>query len=342
MSEITLKINNRQFDFWSSFSLTRSIGSSDTFSFEAPMVPENKAFRDTFKPLTFQSIEAFIDGVKSLTGVAVGINPVSDPSGSRVVINGYAKTGILSDCQISSDEYPIEYIDLNFEQIARKVIEPFGVGVVIKDGVGQPFELVGANISQKAMSFLASLAKERGLVLGTNGSGQLVVQKANVDDKPIAVLTDGEAGVSNVAMTSDAQKIYSSVTAMGSTLPGLPADKYTAKNNRVTAFRPFVFNTEGASGGDTKTDAEARIGRMYGDALSWSVDVAAWSGPDGKIWQPNTIISLLAPDAMIYSQSRFLIKTVSLRQSANEETATLSLVLPESYSSKVPERLPWE
>lgn len=342
MSKVDLNIGGKLFEFWSSVELTRSIGSVDTFSFDAPFDENNLEFRKIFRPLSFQPVKIYIDGSIQSTGTAIGINPVGGPESSRVSVNGYSLPGVLGDCPMPADEYPIEYFDLNLRQIAEKVCAPFGVGFNIVDDIGQPFEQVGLEPSEKVMDFLASLAKERGIVLSSDVSGNLLMQKTATGSTPVASITDGEAGVSSISMSSDAQKVFSSVTSLGATVVGLPADKYTAENSRVSANRPMVVKTDGANQGDVKTDSESRLGRMYGDALGWTVELSSWKDPSGNLWKPNTKISILAPKSMIYEKYNFLIKTVSFRQTDREETATLSVVLPESFSSAIPKRLPWE
>lgn len=342
MSKVTLKINGRVFEFWTSFQITKNIGSPDTFSYGAPFEPDNQNFRDAFKPLSFLPVEATIDGALELTGTALGVNPESTPEGNIVTVDGYSLSGVLNDCQISAADYPVEYNEQNLQQIAKIIGDPFNVSVKFIDDPGQPFEQVAAGVNQKAFSFLASLAQERGFLIGNNSDGGMLFQKAAINAPTSAVLRGGEAGIGTIILSTEAQKIFSSITAHGVTIIGLPPDSYTAINPRVSANRPFVFKTDGSDSGDVKPDAEAKLGRMYGAALSVSVDVIGWQSPDGELWRPNTIINLIAPEAMIYNETRFLVKTVSLRQTSEAETATLTLVLPESYSSKVPARLPWE
>ena len=342
MSKVTLKINGKVFEFWTSFQMTKNIGSPDTFAYGAPFEPDNQSFRDAFKPLSFLPVVVEIDGVLELTGTTLGVSPENSSESSIVSVDGYSKSGVLNDCQVSAANYPIEYSGQNLQQIAKIIGDPFGVSVGFVGSPGQPFEQVAAKVNQKAFAFLSSLAQERGLLIGNSADGGILFQKAAENAPASAVLRGGEPGVGTIILSTEAQKIFSSVTAHGATIIGLPPDSYTAINPKVSTTRPFVFKTEGSDSGDVKPDAEAKLGRMYGAAISVSVDVVGWQTPGGELWRPNTIVNLTAPEAMIYNETRFLVKSVSFRQTAEAETANLTLVLPESYSSKVPERLPWE
>ena len=54
-------------------------------------------------------------------------------------------------------------------------------------------------------------------------------------------------------------------------------------------------------------------------------------------------MSLNAPNAMVYGEFEFLIRTVTFHQDAENSSATLDLVLPGSFGgADTPDRLPWE
>jgi len=54
------------------------------------------------------------------------------------------------------------------------------------------------------------------------------------------------------------------------------------------------------------------------------------------------IFVLLAPSAMIYRKSNFLIRSVVFRRGDNKETATLDVILPGSFGEEQPGGFPWE
>lgn len=82
---------------------------------------------------------------------------------------------------------------------------------------------------------------------------------------------------------------------------------------------------------------------MFGNMVSYVVEgIPTWRDPKGNLWRPNTTITLKAPEAMIYRETEFLIRNVTLRQDAQSKTATLGLVLPGAFSGETPSRLPFE
>ena len=75
---------------------------------------------------------------------------------------------------------------------------------------------------------------------------------------------------------------------------------------------------------DAPAAVRARLGRMFANAFSVSVELPTWRDPGGRLWKPNTTVRLKAPDAMIYTESEFLIRNVVLRGNKDARTATIA------------------
>jgi prophage tail gpP-like protein len=124
---------------------------------------------------------------------------------------------------------------------------------------------------------------------------------------------------------------------------GLPGAQFTVKNSRLSGVvRPLTFSVKDAEGGDVKAAVEAKMGRMFGNAAAYSVEVAGWRDSSGALWAPNTTVTILAPGAMIYKEFEFIVRSVTLQAAAESRTAVLDLVIPGAFSGKVPEVLPWD
>ncbi len=110
----------------------------------------------------------------------------------------------------------------------------------------------------------------------------------------------------------------------------------------INEYRPLSCKFNDTERADAPDSAKAMLGRMLGNMVSWDIDdLPTWRDPSGKLWDPNTALTLLAPGAMIYKQSELLIREVKLRQSAEKLSASLNVVLPGAFSGDVPDTLPW-
>jgi hypothetical protein len=94
---------------------------------------------------------------------------------------------------------------------------------------------------------------------------------------------------------------------------------------------------------DVPKAVRAAVGRMVASVVSYTVeDLPTWRDPQGALWTPNRTVTLLAPEAMVYRETELLIRSVTLKQNPEAETATLGLVLPGTFGGQLPEALPWD
>jgi prophage tail gpP-like protein len=238
-------------------------------------------------------------------------------------------------------------------QIAQRLALPFGVGVVVTAPDGTPFRRVNtksrkvdgkAESDQKVQDFLSELAKQRSLVLSSTPQGELLMQQSVEPGNPVARLVEGVPPLIGVAATFSPQDYFSEVTGFSSHKRGQAGTKYTERNTRLAGgvLRPYGFKLDDCEKADAPAAVRAKLGRMYGGFCSYVLNVPTWRDPRGKLWEPNTTIVVKAPSGMIYKPYEFLIRDVVLKQSANELTASLGIVLPGAFSGIQPTSLPWE
>ena len=78
---------------------------------------------------------------------------------------------------------------------------------------------------------------------------------------------------------------------------------------------------------------------MLAGTVSYTAEVSTWRNQRGELWAPGDTVKVQAPGAMIYDAYDFLIRSITFRR---QDSATLSLVLPESFDGGTPGRMPWE
>ena len=142
--------------------------------------------------------------------------------------------------------------------------------------------------------------------------------------------------------SEDAAKRAATKATQKKNKPAKKYNKFSVGADEAEVFRPLTFKITDADGKDAETATRAKLARMLGNMATYTLDVDTWRDANGAIWAPNTRIQIEAPDAMIYGQYTFEVKSVRLNQSENSETATISLALPGSFSGEPPEVYPWE
>lgn len=338
---VELRINGKVFKHWETVTLTRSLDSLDTIEIVAPFDPADAKQRETFRPFSFQRIEALIGGAKVFSGTLVQVSPQSDLNATRVRLGGYALAGVLGDCS-PPPEMPLEFNNWTLKEIATELCKPFGLPVTFEAEAGPAFDRVKCARTDRVLEFLAELGRQRSGVWANTPDGGLVFRKSSAADTPVANLQDGTSPVATVRTNFDGQSYYSQVNGFEPIGTGTRGSLYSVNNPRLSAIRPHTFTVADAIGGDVKTATEAAAGRMFGSAAPYSVDLTTWRTPSGELWAPDMTVSLLAPRAMIYTPYKFKVRAVSLAVEANLRVASLELMLPGCLSGEIPESLPWD
>jgi prophage tail gpP-like protein len=351
--EVALLIDKSRFRFWNSVRIVRAIDRISTIDFGAPFDADAPGFRETFVPNSYKPVDFTIGGEPLFTGTMVLPLPILEESQKIISVSGYSLPGVLNDCTTPASFFTKEFNNQGLNDIATTLSSPFGVGVDMQSDQGAVFERVAINdpfgeedlqsTDKKVLGFLINLAKQRNLIVGDTALGKLAFRRPVDVGSPQAQLRQGESPVLSVTPSFSPQDYYSHITGIEPVFTGLPGAQYTVVNPHLTGVvRPFTFVVPDSQEGDLKAAVEAKAGRMFGSALSYSVAVNTWRDPQGNLWEPNTTITLVAPDAMVYSEYEFLIRSVEYEVGESKRFAVLNLVVPGSFSGRIPERLPWD
>ena len=342
-NEVAILIEGTRFRFWDGVRITRAIDTIDAVEFGTPFEPEIPSFRENFRPFTYKSVDVTLGGTPFFTGTMLTPVPVVQTDGIIASVACYSLPGVLNDCTPPASSYPLEFNGQGLQEIATTLAGPFGISVEFQADQGAIFERVALEPGKKVLSFLAELAKQRNLIIASTPRGGLIFWQSVEPGSPVATLQQGSSPVMSVTPFYDPQEYYSHITGLEPVIVGANGSQFTVKNPRLQGVtRPMTFTPQDTEGGDIKAAVEAKAGRMFGNMVAYSVRVSTWRDPQGQLWEPNTTIKLLAPGAMIYSEYEFVIRSAQLERDGSTETATLDLVIPGSFSGKVPDSLPWD
>lgn len=342
MSEniVSALIDGKEFKFWDSIKITRNIATFDTFAFGAPYDPDNSLLRESFIPLSFKPIEINVDDELLFSGTILAVDPGISDSNS-VSVSGYAKAGVLNDCSVPFDKYPLEYNNQTLEQIAAEIAGFFDLSAIFTEASGAPFERVNLETGKKPLTFLIELAKQRGFLISNNTEGNLYFQKA-LSSGTTTTLKEGHTPLMSVTPEIDPQKFYSSVTGLAAAPCGFDAESVTINNPLLSGItRPFVYKvSQDLTGADLQKAVKWKAGLMFASAIKYKAGVQGWRDERDDLWKTNTFINLTAPRVMINKETTFLIDNINFDR-GDGDTAELSLVLPESRRGEIPATLPW-
>lgn len=346
MEDLAVIIDGTRFRRWLSVAVTHSVDTFSTITLRAPFEPDRQEFRETFRPFSFKPLRVMVSGRLLFSGTLVGVSPTMGPERREVEVTGYALPGVLQDCCAPGKTVPHEYNKMSFRGIAESIVAPFGIKLVMRAPEGTPFKRVKLKEGQVLFDFLTDLAKQRNFVLSNTPEGALLVWKSVDAGDPVAVLVEGQAPVSSVSAEFRPQEYYSEITGFASSRRGRKGSKHTEFNPWLKRLRPHSFKLDDTEKGDAPEETRAKIGRMFANVANFTLEnLPGWRTPKDELWSPNTTIKLTAPSVMIYRRTEFLIRTVTLEQDAEKETAKLELVLPGAFSGETPPPtsfLPWD
>jgi len=335
---VGIKIDDVFFSSWSTFSLRSTIDQLQTFMFTAPFEPTKDNFKKIFQPFSFKESFVSIGDEIVLTGTTVSIEPELTNDSNIVNVSGYSLPGVLNDCTPPVSSYPLQFRDMTLKEIAEKLCQPFGITVTFEDDFGPAFKSTLTEPSKKILTYLASLANDRDLIVTSGPLGDLVFKKLKLDTAEYSINQDDQS-VLSISSSFRPQDVYSHITGVKPSVIGGTGIPYTVENKRVDVFRPFTYETTGnVKKADLPSKVEDKARRMYLNAVSFSVKLRGWRTHDGQLWKAGTIVEFEAPRVMVYESTKLVIRSVTLRRSAEEgDTTVLELAYPD-----IPEKFPWE
>ena len=341
---VTIFINSQQVTQFSGFSMSPAIDVVGAgFSFNTPFFPEQKIYRDLFRPFSYHPVEIHIGGNLVLTGVMEGVSPSVSPSQTSVNIQGRSKVAVIVDCTFEKSDFPVQFTKAKLDEITKKVVSKFGLIASFPDGTGALFEEAGPKSpTETVFSFLHNLARQRQLLMSQTPEGNLLFRKANTKGKSVATLAEGQHGVIVSGGSYNGTARFSSFDAFG---------QESGKNNNFAAtkdpalsgiIRPKSVQANDTNAANIQGVSDWAASAAVADSINVPLQVEGWLRPDGKLWQENDMITLVAPSVMIYKPFPFLIKSLTRQETTGPKSTVLSLMIPGAYSGELPKEYPWD
>lgn len=343
--DFALLIDGKKFTGFTGYTLTRSVKGVDAFSFSSKWDAADKVLRDAFRPFAFTDCTVLYDGDTIFKGMVLPPAPQISPSAQTITVQGYPKCGILIDSCLPPSLYPAEYNGLNLKQIAETVCEPFGVGVDFQGDAGAEFDKVSVELNDKVWDFLSKLAEQRGFSMTNKLDGRLLIYKPVVKETSASFI-QGEVPFISCAPDFDKQGMYSHITGYTKTTADAESQKYTYENRLLInkgILRCYATAIDDTSAGDIESATKAVVAEMFANCVKYKLTVSGHRDKNGKLYRENMAVSVKAPGAEIYRETKLLVDDVTLkRDDSTGATTEFTLVLSGARDGSLPEEFPWE
>lgn len=343
--DLALFVDGVKFTGFTGYTVTSAVDTFDAFSFSSLWDSSNKKCREIFRPFTYKQCTVFYDSEMIFHGILLPAVPYVSDNGNKITVQGYPRCGILADSCLPDSLYPPEYNGLTLQAIANNVAGPFGVTILTKCDCGNSFEKVEIQPEDKVLDFLKKLAEQRGVFLSNSQDGSLMLWKPE-EEAVSATFKEGEAPFVSCTPTFDGQNMYSHVIGFSKVEGDKDAEKYCYENKllqKAGVLRVFAKTIDDADSGSLENATKATAGRMFANSVKYELVVSGHRDRTGKLYRKNMCISVYAPDAEIYRETKFQVDEVTMTRSDSDgEKTKFSLVLPGARDGKLPERFPWE
>lgn len=368
-----LKINDRirirTIDYFDGFRLLLKHDSvASTFSFKFYFDPKNKEHAELACVSHYHEAIVEHNGERLVTGYIISNTFNSSSRKELAEIAGYSKPGVIEDCDISPQYFPLETVGLSLKEIAEKYIKPFGLNLVIDNNVneqsqvafvstgeddevdsvsvikplseklGESIDKANAKESQNLKEFLTMLATQRNILISHNAFGDLLFTEPKTNRAPILNFESGTIGVS-MSLAFNGQGMHSEIWAVKQA----DSDEGNAGEEMIkNPFVPIVYRPRTAvmtSGTDITIQEflQKELAKELKN-ITLTITTNTWE-VDGKIIKPNNLITVKNPDLFLYSKTTWFIESVEFTGDSKSTTAVLTCVLPQVYNGKIPKNI---
>ncbi len=299
-----------------------------SFAFTSVYDASNKAHKEIFKPLSFNKVKIFDSSdVLMLTGAMVGFSFTSNSTASIVAVSGYSLTGVLSDCSIPLNMFPLESNRRSLKDVIDHYIKPFGIKfappAALNSVINQKFTKTTSEVGEKLADYFIRLAIQKNLILTHSTDGNLTILKLSETVKWRFVLEENVTMQYNV----NAQDIHSEIGVIRqlNKKQGGGSMTETIKNPLISEYRPIVKKLTNSEDTNMNESKKAILASEM-DSIELIIQKAEWI----DTLRPGDTIEVSNPNVSLDSYTKFIIKSISGSASAEASTMSITVVLPEA------------
>ena len=326
--------NGKVFTAWESLSIEKNLGSlAHQFSMSV-----NDSFNSGNQEMPLKpgvKVSVFIGDTRVLTGRIEKLSAQFTPDDRSIRISGRSLSGDLVDCSVTGD---MEYAGLTIEEIAKKLVAPFGLKVFLSVTLPGPVERLAIKPGETVFTALDRLARIQGFTWVTTREGNIRLTqagrfRANTElQQSFNIKTAGVEFDDTDRFSQYEVKGQSSGTDefFGTSATEIQAQ---ARDAGVKRFRPLVVVAEANLDGENAvTRAGWEASTRAGKAAAVACEVDGWRQRDGSLWDINQVTRFKCPFLGI---DRDLLIAGVVHEIDNQGTRTkMSLARTDAFLAK--------
>lgn len=329
----TFYVNNKIYEGFKNIRLSRNL-TALTGSFEITLVDKWRVEQEDFELKPGLEISCMLGQTPLYKGFIDKLGISLAPQSRNLTITGRDKTGDLVDCSILGQN---EFNNMKLEAIAKELVKPFGIGVVVFANTGKPFTKFTVNQGETVFEALERLAKQRELLMTSSPVGNLVFEKKGVV-RASSELIEG-VNILSAAVSFDNSERFSEyhVKGQSSSILGNVDDntkgQAVAKDSGIERYRPTLIlaeNSADTDGAQQRANWESSFRAAKG--MQVNVAVQGWTQKGGEIWATNQTVHIDCRSLGL--KQDMLIQRVKFDQSESGRRVELELIRPDAFEFK--------
>lgn len=338
MSDLVLTVDGQRYAGWMGLRLSRGV-EQVAGGFELTLTERFDGLTTPRPIRAGQKASVSIDGQRVIQGWIDVVAPSYDATSHTLGVSGRDATGDLVDCAAICKAG--SYSGRTLAQIAKDLCAPFKVAVIVQADVGAPFADWRIEPGETVIDNLDRAARYRGVLLMSDGQGNLVITQPGELKAPAALELgkniEQAAGHSSLQQRF-AEYIVKAQQAGTDMMFGEAAAAPTARalDAAIGRYRPTVIIAEDqANAGSCKTRAQWQrsIAAARGNQVVYTV--SGWLA-NGQLWQPNALVDV--HDRFLGIDETRLISQVDFSLDEQGERTELTVVGRHAYDPiKLPE-----
>lgn len=326
-----LKINNKIYQNFTSYTVNlkfNAIASSFQFNGLKDMLNAQ---------LTYNKVEIFNDDNDLLiTGVLINHNYSISAMPHTVSLSGYSLSGILEDCNLPPELYPLQTDNLSLEQLCQKILPKFNLKYKYSKNISgdflQAYKKKNVQIGQGLSSFFSSSASQKGIILSHTAAGELNFLKYDNSKQSVYDFYEGNSDIISLILNTNGQNLHSEITILKqASATDKSTGQSTIKNPMIKSYRPKVKISNSGSVFDTEKAAKIELANELRQ-LKFIIQ-------SKKFINSGEIIKLKAPSLNINNFVELFVEQTDIQGNQNGEIYTLNCVMKEVYTLEIPKNI---
>jgi prophage tail gpP-like protein len=342
---LSLTVGNQTVTGWQRVSVTRPLAAIPaSFSIEATERYPNAADID-LKPGQPCTVKIGADLV--LTGYVDRYTSSISASQHTIRVEGRSKSEDLVDCSAlvagtsagSASQEGLQVLNGSTLDIVRKLAAPYHVDVQSTAGDGIQVPQFNINLGETVWEIIDRITRYSEMIVYDMPDGSIMLAKVGTEAMGSGFKVGDNVETADVMFSMDQR--YSeyeghliSMMALGTDAGvNMPGVGEIVRDDEVPRFRKLYVISEQFVLGTPLAGKRAiwEKNRRWGQSFNFTVTCDAWRDTAGKLWSPNMLAPIEAPQLKLAHRD-WLIGTVTYLRDESGQHAHLGLWPPEAFS----------